>query len=164
MTRRVSSISGFCPAMFPVLCWVAGQRWRIEVARFSSPHSNSVWEITKLALDGLASPHHFGLSRGFLVSALRYQAEPLGNSQSSISSSGLVIWLCSKRPIGLSSGWILCRNLSSMDLEVNTLFPALGMHEFILHWSFGADLHLALARYHHYRKRSQVSLEIFPRL
>jgi hypothetical protein len=134
---------------------IVGQRWRIEECFQFTCIPTWLRGLRSSLMDRLASPCHFSSGgRSFLV-CVALSSRTAGRT---LNSS---IFFSSRR--GWQSGcvqggpWALVR-LSSARLRRwvwRLLFPRSLSLASLLHWSFWRRHHQALARYHHYRKRSQ---------
>ena len=134
---------------------VAGQRWRIEECFQFAFIPTWLRGLRSSLMDRLASPRHFGLGgRSFLVCTALSSRTAWRTLNSSLFFPSRRGW----RSDCVQSGpWTLVR-LSLAELRRwvwRLLFPRPWSLELILHWSFWRRAHQALARYHHYRKRSQ---------
>ncbi|WP_250121618.1 hypothetical protein [Chroococcidiopsis sp. CCMEE 29] len=134
---------------------VAGQRWRIEEYFQFACIPTRLRRLRSSFMDGLASPRHFGPGgRSFLVCAALSSRTAGRTFNSSIFFSSRRGW---QSGCVQSGPWALvCLSLAELRRWLwRFLLPRSWSLESILHWSFWRRHHQALARYHHYRKRSQ---------
>jgi len=134
---------------------VAGQRWRIEECFQFACIPTWLRGLRSTLMDRLASPRHISSGdRSFPVGVALSSRTAWRTLNCSIFFSSGRGWLsgCVQ-----SGPWTLVR-LSLAELRRwvwRLLFPRSWSLDLIFHWSFWRRHHQALARYHHYRKRSQ---------
>ena len=134
---------------------VAGQRWRIEECFQFACISTWLRGLRSALMDRLASPCHFGTGGRSLLVCTALSSRTSGRTlhPSFFFSSGRG-WLSGC----VQGGPCALVRLSLAELKRwvwRLLFPHSWSLASILHWSFWRRHHQALARYHHYRKRSQ---------